>query len=134
MAARFHRRLFLQRSAGLAAAAVAAQGFAAPAVLASASPNSKLNIVGIGVGGRGRDHVQPSLNENLVAICDVTETTVNSCLGQIEKHYKDHGLKQPLPKTFSDYREMFDKMQGQIDAVFVGAHRQSSCPGRHEGH
>jgi predicted dehydrogenase len=24
-----------------------------------------------------------------------------------------------LPKSFSDYREMFDKMQGQIDAVFV---------------
>ena len=127
MAARFHRRRFLQRTAGLAAA-VAAQGFAAPAILASPSPNAKLNIAGIGVGGRGQAHVEPSLGENLVAICDVVEGTRNNCLRQIEKHYKDHGLKQPLPKTFSDYREMFDKMHGQIDAVFVGAPDNHHAP------
>ncbi len=128
MAARFHRRKFLKNTAGLAAAAVGARGFAAPAILASPSPNSKLNIAGIGVGGRGRDHVQPSLNENLVAVCDVVEGTVNSCLGQVEQYYKDHAPNKPLPKKFSDYREMFDKMHGQIDAVFVGAPDNHHAP------
>ena len=80
------------------------------------------------MGGRGRDHVQPSLNENLVAVCDVTEGTVNSCLGQVGQYYKDHSPNKPLPKKFSDYREMFDKMHGQIDAVFVGAPDNHHAP------
>jgi len=128
MTARFHRRTFLRRTATLAAATAGTRLFAAPAVLASSSPNSKLNIAGIGVGGRGGDHVLPSANENLVAVCDVVESTVNSRLAQVEKHYKDQGRSQPLPKTFSDYREMFDKMHGQIDAVFVGAPDNHHAP------
>lgn len=59
------------------------------------------------------------MSENLVAICDVAEGARNGCLKRIEKFNKDHGLSRPLPKCFSDYREMLDKMQGQIDAVFV---------------
>ena len=90
-----------------------------PNILADPSPNSKLNIAGIGVGGRGGAHVEAFLNENLVAVCDVVEGARNGCLGQIERFNKDHGLSRPLPKSFSDYREMFDKMHGQIDAVFV---------------
>ena len=133
MAVRFHRRKFLKNTAGLAAAAVGAQGFAAPAILANPSPNSKLNIAGIGVGGRGRDHVQPSLNENLVAVCDVVEGTVNTCLGQVEQYYKEHGLSKPLPKKFSDYREMFDKMRRPDQCGFCRRPRQPSRPGLDDG-
>ena len=92
------------------------------------SPNSKLNIAGIGVGGRGSAHVEAFLNENLVAICDVVESAANGCLGQIERFNTDHGLNRPMPKTFSDYREMFDKMHGQIDAVFVAAPDHHHAP------
>ena len=119
MSSRFHRRQFFGKTAALAAAAAGTQIFPAPNILAAPSPNSKLNIAGIGVGGRGVAHVEAFLNENLVAVCDVVESGRDGCLGQIERFNKDHGLSRPLPKSFSDYREMLDKMHGQIDAVFV---------------
>jgi hypothetical protein len=121
MSARFHRRRFLEKTAALAAAVVGTQFLPAHGLMAAPSPNSKLNIAGIGVGGRGAAHVDAFLGENLVAVCDVVEGARNGCLERIEKYNKDHGLKRPLPRTFSDYHEMFDKMHGQIDAVFVAA-------------
>lgn len=128
MATRIHRRSFLGKTAALAAAAAGTQLFHAPAVLADPSPNSKLNIAGIGVGGRGGAHVEAFLGENMVAVCDTVEGAVNGCLGRIDKYNKDNKLSRPLPKTFSDYREMFDKMHGQIDAVFVATPDHHHAP------
>jgi hypothetical protein len=128
MAARFHRRKFFGKTAALAAAAAGTRFFAAPNILAEPSPNSKLNIAGIGVGGRGGTHVESSLAENLVAVCDVVDGAVNGSLAQAEKYYKDHSLSKPLPKKFSDYREMLDKMHGQIDAVFVATPDHHHAP------
>jgi predicted dehydrogenase len=119
MSSRFHRRQFFGKTAALAAAAAGTQFFPTPNILATPSPNSRLNIAGIGVSGRGSAHVEAFLNENLVAVCDVVEGARDGCRGQIERFNKDHGLSRPLPKSFSDYRKMFDKMHGQIDAVFV---------------
>ncbi len=39
----------------------------------SKSPNEKLNIAGIGIGGRGADDVNGVAGENIVALCDVDE-------------------------------------------------------------
>jgi predicted dehydrogenase len=128
MAACFHRRKFFGKTAALAAAAAGTRLIAAPNILAEASPNSKLNIAGIGVGGRGAAHVQSSLAENLVAVCDVVDGALSGSLAQAERHYKDHGSGKPLPKRFSDYREMFDKMHGQIDAVFVATPDHHHAP------
>jgi predicted dehydrogenase len=125
---RFDRRKFLKKSAGVAAAAAAMRAFPAPSILAAPSPNSKLNIAGIGVGGRGAAHVQSSLSENLVAVCDVVEGAVNGALGQFEHFNKEHGQKRPQPQKFSDYRELFDKMHGQIDAVFVATPDHHHAP------
>ena len=119
MSSRFHRRQFFAKAAALAAATAGTQFFPVPNILAAPSPNSRLNIAGIGVGGRGGAPRQAFSNENLVAVCDVVEGAREGCLRQIERFNKDHGLSRPLPKSFSDYREMFDKMHGQIDAVFV---------------
>ncbi len=128
MAARFDRRRFLQRTTALTAAATGAQVFAAPHILAEPSPNSKLNIAGIGVAGRGGAHVQSSLGENLVAACDAVQGAVDGCVRRAEKHYKAHNLNKPLPKTFLDYREMLDKMHKEIDAVFVATPDHHHAP------
>jgi len=37
------------------------------------SPNEKLNIAGIGVGGRGAGDISGVSSENIVALCDVDE-------------------------------------------------------------
>ena len=128
MNARYNRRRFLQSAAAIAVAAGGTQAWGAPAILSETSPNSKLNIAGIGVGGRGGAHVESSLDENLVAVCDAVDGTVNGCLGRVEKHNKDHQLNRPLPKSFYDYRQMFDKMHKDIDAVFVATPDHQHAP------
>src|SRR6266404_4179073 len=72
--------------------------------------NSKLNIAGIGVGGQGRGSLDAfhGMGNNLVALCDVDA-----------KRAGDIYQKHPEAKRYQDFREMFDQMEKQIDAVLV---------------
>jgi len=72
-----------------------------------ASPNSKLNIAGIGIGGQGASDLNDLSGENIVALCDV------------DWDYAAHTFKKyPDAKRYKDYREMLDK-EKNIDAVVV---------------
>ena len=74
----------------------------------SASPNSKLNIAGIGVGGQGGNDIDEVSGENIVALCDV------------DTDHAAHTFKKyPNAKRYTDFREMLDKDKS-IDAVVVG--------------
>lgn len=128
MVTQLDRRRFLRTTGALAAGAAASRVFTAPQILAAGAPQAKLNIAGIGVGGRGGAHVLSSLSENLVAVCDAVEGTVNGCLRRVEQYNTEHQLNRPLPKAFSDYRELFDKMGSQIDAVFVATPDHQHAP------
>ena len=90
------------------------------------SANSKVNIAFIGAGGQGysnlrsivnihRDH--PELSENIVAFCDVSDTTPARAF----EAYPD------VPR-FKDFREMFDKMHKDIDAVVVATPDHTHFP------
>src|SRR5215831_4773811 len=71
------------------------------------SPNNKLNIAGVGVGGRGAEDLKQMKSENIVALCDV------------DSHYAAHTFKRyPQAKIYKDFWEMLDKEKG-IDAVVV---------------
>jgi predicted dehydrogenase len=72
------------------------------------SPNEKLNIACIGVGGRGSTNVNAVSKENLVAFADVDEQRAS---GIYQKYSK--------VKKYRDYREMFDKHAKQLDAVVI---------------
>ena len=126
----FNRRRFLKRTAAATSVVGASQLLTVPNILAERSPNSKLNIAGIGVGGRGGAHVDSAMAENLVAVCDVVEGTIDGCIRHVEKQYKDQGVDRPLPARFADYREMLEKMDGQIDAVFVATADHHHAPPR----
>ncbi len=91
-----------------AAAAVAAFTIVPNRVLA-ASANGKLNIAGIGVGGRGASDLEGVQSENIVALCDVN-------LDSAQKALK----KYPGAKVYRDFREMLDKEAKSIDAVVIG--------------
>src|SRR5690348_2679249 len=70
------RRKFLRVTTTTAATAGVASSFMIlkPSVLGragQASPNSKLNIAGIGVGGQGGSDINDVKSENIVALCDV---------------------------------------------------------------
>jgi predicted dehydrogenase len=99
------RRVFLTGSAvmvaGLASAAEETEK------RRRVSPNDKLNIAGIGIGGRGKDNLKNLDSENIVALCDVDE-----------QHAAKTFALYPKAKRYKDYRVMLEK-QKDIDAVMV---------------
>jgi predicted dehydrogenase len=98
---RVSRRTFLSHSAVLGAGfTILKSGI----LKAGNSPNEKLNIAGIGVGGRGADDLNEVKNENIVALCDVNETNLAAAV-----------KKFPKAKTYSDWRKCLE--QKDIDAV-----------------
>ncbi|MBM82298.1 MAG: NADH-dependent dehydrogenase [Planctomycetaceae bacterium] len=75
---------------------------------AEQSPNEKLNIACIGIGGRGRDNLNGVKSQNIVALCDVDESRGGKSFGQF-----------PKAQRFVDYRKMLDELDKSIDAVVV---------------
>jgi len=73
------------------------------------SPNEKLNIAGIGVGGRGAGDVKGVETENIVALCDVDGRRAAGTF-----------TKYPKAKVFHDFRKMLEEIHNQIDAVVIG--------------
>ncbi|HOA71921.1 MAG TPA: Gfo/Idh/MocA family oxidoreductase [Phycisphaerae bacterium] len=107
MARRSSRRNFLKTSS------LATAGFwvaARPTLGQSKSPNERLNVACIGVGGMGAGDCRDMAahGANIVAVCDVND---DAAKGTYEKF--------PNAKRFHDFREMFDKMHKDIDAVTV---------------
>jgi predicted dehydrogenase len=91
---------------------------AAPMVISSRAfgANDRLNIAGVGVGGKGRgDIANTSVGQNVVAICDVDARS----LGVAAKKY-------PKAKTYSDWRRLLE--QKDIDAVTVSTPDHMHAP------
>jgi predicted dehydrogenase len=95
------RRTFLKRGAATGAGLVVLKS---GILKAGQSPNEKLNIAIIGVGGRGGSNMNHVKNENIVALCDVNE---NNLAGAAKRF--------PRAKTYKDWRKCLD--QKDIDAV-----------------
>jgi len=72
------------------------------------SPNNKLNIAGVGVGGQGGHDVDEFSSENIVGLCDVDSA-----------HAAHVFKKYPNAKRHKDFRQMLDQDK-TIDAVVVG--------------
>jgi len=72
------------------------------------APSDKLNIAGVGIGGKGHANLLGMNSENIVALCDVDWNYSKPCFDDF-----------PGATKFWDWREMFDKMGKSIDAVMV---------------
>lgn len=104
------RRHFVTTMAGglLAACTTLSKKGPVPAAKVSPSPNGRLNIAGIGVGGMGGYNIKVvSETENIVALCDVDY-----------KYAAKTFSKYPQAKKYKDYRIMLEK-QKDIDAVII---------------
>ena len=71
-------------------------------------PSEKLNIAGIGVGGRGGRVLQAVESQNIVALCDVD---FKRAVGAFKRY--------PNAKQYRDFRRMLDEEESNIDAVTV---------------
>ena len=72
------------------------------------APSDKLNIAGIGIGGKGHINLKGMATENIVGLCDVDWKYADRC-------FKEY----PKAKQYWDWRKMFDDMGSSIDGVMV---------------
>ena len=103
---RISRRTFLKNSA-LAAAGLTIVPSYAVSGLGHTAPSDKLNIAGIGIGGKGKVNLGNMVEQNIVALCDVD----HDYAAQVFETY-------PKAKKYKDFRVMLEK-QKDIDAVVI---------------
>ena len=75
--------------------------------LGHTAPSDKLNIAGIGIGGKGKVNLRNMVGQNIVALCDVDWNYANPVFETYPNAIK-----------YKDYREMLEK-QTDIDAVVI---------------
>jgi len=107
------RRQFIHHTA--VAGAVLAFPFVARRTVLGA--NSRLNLGGIGAGGKGASDIENADSENIYALCDVDE--VNAA-GTFKKY--------PQAKRFKDFRVMLDKEGKNLDGVTVSTPDHMHAP------
>ena len=72
------------------------------------APSDRLNILGVGIGGRGSADLAEMETENIIGLCDVDW-----------KYAAGVFNKYPKAKRYSDYRRMYDELLKDADAVMV---------------
>ncbi len=95
------------RQASVAGMGLLAGGLATRAAARPLSPNDKLNIACIGVGGRGGANTKAMAGENVVALCDVDRLRLEAMAKQF-----------PEARLYRDYRKLLDEEKA-LDAVVV---------------
>lgn len=108
------RRRFLGAALGLAASPLAFPAVLRPGVLGS---DQKLNIAGIGVGGKGASDISHCGGENVIALCDVDDSNA-------AESYK----RFPGAKRYRDYRKLLDEEGKRLDAVTVSTPDHHHAP------
>jgi len=114
------RRSFVKKAALLTTAVssmptilTSAKGTTTSKPFKPASANDRVNLALIGVGNQGREDVMQFRRSslcNIVALCDVD-------MGA--SHTTEVMNLYPNAPRFKDFRQMFDKMANQIDAVLI---------------
>ena len=104
-----HRRQFIKRSAALGIFTILPSGIYAQQGK-RVSPNGKIQVACVGVGGRGRSVMNSCKSEQVIALCDVDQ----------RKAKQTFAAHPDLPK-FTSHTEMLEKMGDKIDAVTVSS-------------
>ncbi len=107
MKGQLSRRKFVGNTA-LAAAGLTILPSTVISGLGHKAPSDKLNIAGIGVGGKGFGLTREMETENIVALCDVDWRYAKNCFDYF-----------PNAAKYWDWRRMYDEMIDDIDAVVV---------------
>ncbi len=81
------------------------------------APSEKLNIAGIGIGGRGGGDLAAVSSENIVALCDADWARGGGAF-----------RRWPKAAKYKDFRKMLDKEEKNIDAVVVATPDHNHAP------
>ncbi len=74
----------------------------------TAAPSDRMNILGVGIGGRGASVLRDLETENIIGLCDVDW-----------KYAVDQFKRYSNAKAYNDYRVMFDEMLKDADGVMI---------------
>ncbi len=108
------RRDFLKNAAALASLTLL------PSAAWALSKNGKIRTAHIGVGGKG--------TSNLTSIASHPEVEVAALCDVDAKRLAEASKLFPNARLFSDYRELFHEMGGDVDAVVVSTPDHSHAP------
>ena len=112
------RRAFLAATTTTAAAVITGcKTNTAKVVPRKLSPNEKINVAGIGAGGKGLGDIMSCRHENVVALCDPDW-----------KRAEEAFYKLPNARQYKDYRKMLDEMGKEIDACTISTPDHSHAP------
>ena len=104
---RSSRREFVKQAATAAAGITIVPSFTVSG-LGHKPPSDKMNIVGIGIGGKGHPNLVAMNTENIIGLCDVDWKYAKKCFDEF-----------PEAKKYYDWRKMFDELGDSIDGVMV---------------
>lgn len=102
------RRDFLKQGGAAAAGLSMVSNTVLGKAYGHTAPSDKLNILGVGIGGRGAADLAALETENFIGLCDVDWSYAKKIFD-----------KYPSAKRFNDYRKMYDEMLKDADAVMV---------------
>jgi predicted dehydrogenase len=115
--ANLSRRTFIKNSAAATAVAMATPALSTRATAASISPNERLRIGFIGVGGRAQTHLESAVDlaaegkVEIAAVCDVFNRHRREAAEKVKRGTKNK------PKQIADYRDIVNDKS--IDAVCI---------------
>jgi predicted dehydrogenase len=101
------RRKFVKQAATAAAGFTIVPSFTISG-LGHKAPSDKMNIVGVGIGGKGHPNLVAMNTENIIGLCDVDWKYAQKCFDEF-----------PDAKKYYDWRKMFDELGDSIDGVMV---------------
>ena len=108
MAKEMSRRSFLKKGAAAAIGLAVVPSTVLGKKFGHTAPSDKLNILGVGIGGRGASVLKRLESQNIIGLCDV------------DWKYAEHVFQRyPAAKRYNDYRRMYDEMLKSADAVMV---------------
>lgn len=108
MASGMTRRKFLKTGATAIAGLTVVPSTVLGMGFGHVAPSDKLNILGVGVGGRGFGVLKGLESQNIIGLCDV------------DWKYSDRVFKYfPKAKAYYDYRKMYEELGKSADAVVV---------------
>ena len=80
------------------------------------APSDKMNILGVGIGGRGAEVLTHMETENIIGLADVDWD-----------YAKNEFERYPKAKRYNDYRKMYDEMLKDADGVMVATSDHAHC-------
>ena len=121
------RRTFLKQLGVAGVGALALPHILPSGALGAGAPSKKLNIAMLACGGRSRQILPSFINENIVAVCDVSASQIAATMKMATEKHGEAGAAMTKAKVYEDYRKLL-AAEKSVDAVVIAAGQRWHVP------